>query len=155
MPGRSRRPGGTAAPSACPRGPGHDELGEHVVERPGNHVAADDTRIESYARPRRRPPRRDGARFGQEVAAGVLAVDAELDRVAAHGRVVVAQRLAVRDAQLLAYEVDPGDLLGHGVLDLEPGVDLEEGDRAVDRDQELAGSGTDVTRSREDCLRRA
>ena len=63
---------------------------------------------------------------GQEVAAGVLAVDPELDRVRVRLGVVVAERLAVGDAELLAHEVDAGDLLGDRVLDLEPGVDLEE-----------------------------
>ena len=46
-------------------------------------------------------------------------------------------------------QVDAGDRLGHGVLDLEPGVDLEEGDRglaAVGRltDHELDGADADV-----------
>ena len=95
------------------------------------------------------------ARGGQEVAAGVLAVDAELDRVAAHGWVVVAELLAVGDAQLLADEVDAGDLLGHRVLDLQAGVDLEERDRAVGRDEELAGAGADVAGLAQDRLGRA
>ena len=77
-------------------------------------------------------PRGDGAGSGQEAAARVLAVDAELEGVPAQRRVVVAERLAVGDAEHLADEVDAGDLLGDRVLDLQAGVDLEEGDRAVD-----------------------
>ena len=38
------------------------------------------------------------------------------------------------------------------VLDLEPGVDLEEGDRAVLADQELAGAGADVAGLAQDRL---
>ena len=46
--------------------------------------------------------------------------------------------LAGGDAELLADEVDAGDLLGDGVLDLEAGVDLEEEELArVVVDQEL------------------
>ena len=40
------------------------------------------------------------------------------------------QRLALGDAELLAHQVDAGDLLGDRVLDLQAGVDLEEADRA-------------------------
>ena len=40
------------------------------------------------------------------------------------------------------------------MLDLQPGVDLEEGDGAVPGDQELAGAGADVPRLAEDRLAR-
>lgn len=83
----------------------------------------------------------DGAGGGQEAAAGVFAVDAELEGVAAQGGVVVAEGLAVGDAEHLAHEVDAGDLFGDGVFDLEAGVDLEEGDGAVQADEELDGAG--------------
>jgi hypothetical protein len=89
-------------------------------------------------------PHREHAGGGQEVAAGVLAVDPELEGVPAQLGVVVAELLAVGDAELLADQVDAGDLLGDRVLDLQAGVDLEEGDRAVLADEELAGAGTDV-----------
>ena len=64
--------------------------------------------------------------------------------MAAQRRVVVAERLAVGDAELLAHQVDAGDLLGDRVLDLQAGVDLEERDGAVAADEELAGAGADV-----------
>ena len=73
---------------------------------------------------------------------------------AARRRVAVAERLAVRDAELLADQVDAGDLLGHGVLDLQAGVDLEERDRAVLADEELARPGAGVAGLLEDGLRR-
>ena len=69
-------------------------------------------------------------------------------------RVVVAELLAVGDAELLAHQVDAGDLLGDRVLDLQPGVDLEEGDGAVLADQELAGAGADVAGLAQDRLGR-
>ena len=64
--------------------------------------------------------------------------------MAADLRVVVAELLAGGDAEHLADQVDAGDLLGDAVLDLEAGVDLEEGDGAVLADEELAGAGADV-----------
>ncbi|GAA3046288.1 hypothetical protein GCM10020229_66970 [Kitasatospora albolonga] len=88
----------------------------------------------------------------QEVAARVLAVDPELDGVAADLGVVVAELLAVRDPEHLADQVDPGDLLGDRVLHLQTGVDLQEGDQPVLGDQELAGAGADVARLAQDRL---
>ena len=54
------------------------------------------------------------------------------------------QRLAGGDPDLLLDQVDPGDHLGDGVLDLDPGVDLDEVEVVVGVDQELAGPGVDV-----------
>ena len=48
------------------------------------------------------------------------------------------------DPEHLADQVDPGDLLGDRVLDLEPGVDFQERDRAVLAEQELDGPGAGV-----------
>ena len=100
--------------------------------------------VEADAGALRRAPRGQGAGGGHEVAAAVLGVDAELDGVAADLGVVVAELLAGGDAEHLADQVDAGDLLGDAVLDLEAGVDLEEGDGAVLGDEELAGAGADV-----------
>ena len=75
---------------------------------------------------------------GQEAAAGVLAVDAELDRVAARCRILGdVQRLAVGDAELFAHQVDARGLLGDRVLHLKPRVDLQERDQPVLADQVL------------------
>ena len=52
---------------------------------------------------------------------------------------VGAQRRAGGDEELLADDVDAGDELRHAVLHLEPRVDLEEPERAVGVEQELAG----------------
>ena len=66
----------------------------------------------------------------------------------------VVERAALGEAELLAHEVDAGDLLGDGVLDLQAGVHLEERDGAVLADEELAGAGADVADLLEDRLRR-
>src|SRR5438445_19642 len=73
----------------------------------------------------------------------VLGVEPRLDRVTVHHRVDV-QRLAASDAQLQLDEVEPGDELGHRVLDLETGVDLEEEEVAVRVDDELDRAGAHV-----------
>jgi hypothetical protein len=52
----------------------------------------------------------------------------------------VLERLAVGDAELFAHEVDAAGLLGDRMLDLQPGVDLEEADDAVGADEELDGA---------------
>ena len=46
-----------------------------------------------------------------------------------------------RRPELELDQVEPGDRLGDGVLDLEAGVDLEERDRPVVADEELDGAG--------------
>ena len=91
---------------------------------------------------------------GQEPSAGVLTVDPELDRVPAWLRVVEqVQHLALGDAELLAHEVEPGGLLRDRVLDLQPGVDLEERDQPVLPDEELDGAGPVVAGLAADRLR--
>ena len=57
---------------------------------------------------------------------------------------ICGERLAARDPQLRADEVDAGDLLGHGVLDLDARVHLHERERAVGADEELHRAGVDV-----------
>ena len=71
---------------------------------------------------------RDQAGARLKVAVGVLGVDAALDRRAAADDVVLLerQRLAGGDANLRLDQVDAGDQLGHRMLDLNAGVDLDE-----------------------------
>ena len=133
---------------------GDDELGEHRVERADDRVALEQAGVPAHAGTLGDAQGRDGAGGREEPAAGVLAVDAELDRVAVRLGVGVVERLAVGDAELLAHEVDAGDLLGDRVLDLQAGVDLEEGDVAVGADEELAGAGADVAGRAQDRLGR-
>src|SRR5690606_8068957 len=107
-------------------------------------VARGDSGIETDAGAAERLEHVDRAGLRQEAASGVLAVDAELDRVSLGDRVVVAELLALGEAELLAHEVDAGDLLRHRMLDLQPRVHLEERDGAVGADEELARARADV-----------
>src|SRR5690625_5227291 len=69
-------------------------------------------------------------------------------------RVVIAQGFSGGDPEHLSDQVQPGDLFGHRMLDLESGIDLEEGDRAIGADEEFAGTGADVSRLAKDRLER-
>ena len=171
-PGRRRRRGGTGSPWACRRSRTRPARGVTrssacCRSRPVTiSLAISESNacgtvsptlvaaVEPDAGTGRRAHRGDGPGCGHEAAAGVLGVDPELDRVAAQRRVVVAELLAVGDPEHLAHEVDAGDLLGDRVLDLQPGVDLEERDRAVLSDEELAGAGADVAGLAQDRLAR-
>ena len=133
-------------------GAGDDQLGEHRVEGAGDLVPRAHAGVDAHSRTRGHVVAVDAAGGGHEATARILAVDAELEGVAARLGILGADGLAGGDAQLLAHQVHPRDLLGDGVLDLEASVHLEEGDGAVDPDEELAGAGAHVAGFAEDRL---
>ena len=69
----------------------------------------------------------------------ILRVDPAFDGVAGemHCALPVAERLPGGDADLLLHYVDPGDHLGDRMLDLDPGVHLDEVELLVPVHQEL------------------
>ena len=169
---RARSGGGTAARSPCRRRPSRRATGGRArcasprVSPTTITLASSESKLPPMTLPDSMPvstrtPGPDGRRSvghhagrRQEAAARVLAVDAELDRVPARCRILGdAQRLAVGDPELLADQVDAGRLLGHRVLDLQPGVDLEERDRAVLADEVLDRAGAVVAGLPADRLR--
>jgi hypothetical protein len=96
----------------------------------------------------------DRARAGQEPDR-VLGVDPKLERVpgGADGLRVKGGRLARGDQELLLDQVDPGDEFGDGVLDLQPGVHLEEDEGAglgVDQAFHRPGPAVPYRLSRQD-----
>ena len=128
------------------RGGVGDHLGEHRVVVDGHRRPGLDPALPADARPVGLLPRDQRAGRGQEVRARVLGVDARLDRVPAEPDVVLPerQRLAPGDQDLQADEIEAGHLLGHRVLDLEPGVHLEEVEGARGVQDELDGAGVVV-----------
>ena len=80
---------------------------------------------------------------GRTVSALTRACTATPRGARVQGQPAEASRHAVRDAQPELDQVQPGDLFGDRVLDLQPGVDLEEGDLVV-LDQELGGGQAGV-----------
>jgi len=121
---RPQHPRGRALAVAVP----HDELGDHRVVHRRDLAARAHARVDAHAGPGGLLVGADLAGGGSEVLRGVLRVDAALDGVPAQDDVLLrdAQRLARRGEDALAHDVDAGDQLGHRVLDLDPGVHLEE-----------------------------
>ncbi len=133
----------------------HDQLGQHRVELAADHRAGLHPGVQPHPGAAGRHELGHRTRGRQEAAAGVLAVDPELDRVPARGGVLGdVQGLAVGDLELLQHQVDAGGLLGDRVLDLQSGVDLEEGDQPVLADQVLDGARAVVVRLLADPLGR-
>ncbi len=126
------------------------ELGQHRVEV-GAHLSTRvrRTTVDAYATAAGGAVGGDHTGVGTEPVGRVLGGDAALQRCAAQhdallGESEVGQRLARRDPHLRLHQVDVGDLLGHGVLDLDPGVHLDEHVVAVRVQEELHGAGVAV-----------
>ena len=136
-------------PGAVAVGRPHDELADEVVVVLRDGVALVVAAVPAHAGPGGDAQPGDRAGRGQEALRRVLGVDAALDRVAAahDGVLGERQRLAVGDADLLGDEVELGDHLGDAVLDLEPGVHLEEEELAV-LVEHLDGAGVHVAARR-------
>ncbi len=91
----------------------------------------------------------DHAGVWAEPVGRVLGGDPALQRGTPHTDAVLRQAqvresLTRRDAQLRLHQVDVGDLLGHGVLDLDAGVHLDEHVAPGRVDQELHRARVDV-----------
>ena len=126
------------------------ELDEHRVEV-GADLGADEdgAAVEAHAAAAGRAVDGDGAGVRAEAVGRVLGRDAALHREALGADVVLAQshrreRVARGDLHLHDDEVDVGDLLGDGVLDLDARVHLDEDVAAVLAEEELDGAGVDV-----------
>ncbi len=107
-----------------------NQLGDHRVELGGDDVALGDARVHAHARPGGQPQQDHSAGSGQEAERGVLGVEPRLDRVPDGRRRLALQPPPGGDVKLQLDEVEPRDRLGHRVLDLQPRVDLHEGEAA-------------------------
>ena len=94
----------------------------------------------------RRAVARQPADGGEEVAVGVLGIDARLHGPAGelHVRLLQGELLAGRNPDHLLDEVEPGDELGDRMLDLQPRVHLQEIEGAVLAGDELDRAGAVV-----------
>ena len=83
---------------------------------------------------------------GQEIAEGIFGIDARFDRPALQCDVLLRERqlLARGDADHLLDEIDAGDQLGHGMLDLQAGIHFEEVEALVLAGDELDRAGAIV-----------
>ena len=122
-----------------------DELGDHRVIIDGDLVPLVNARIDpDSARVLvRRHEADEAAGGGQEVAERVLGVDPALDRPAVAADLLLSerQRFAGGDADHQLDKVEPGDHLGHRVLDLQARVHFQEEEALVLADDELDGAG--------------
>src|SRR4030095_4191568 len=97
-----------------------DQLADQRVIIGRDDVALVDGGIDAHAKAARRVILQDLAGRGAK-GGGVLRIDTALDAVAVDHDLVLGERqiAAGRNADLLKYEVDIGDHLGDGMLDLD------------------------------------
>ena len=137
----------------------HDDLGEQRVEGRAGLVAGTTERIDAHAGAGRQIEQRERAagRLGGALLVHHFHVDAKLHRIAARLRDIGlrqaerAERGAGGDRELRLHQIDAEHLLGHGVLDLQPRIGLDEGEgrlvaSGVAIDQELEGAEIVVVR---------
>ncbi len=89
----------------------------------------------------------DRAGTRHEIARGIFGVDAAFDRAAFQIHLILRETkaLPLRDGYLLGDEIDAGDLLRHGMLDLNPRIHFEEIETlALDIDQKLDRTGAAI-----------
>src|SRR5262245_32990448 len=105
-----------------------DELGHHRVVVDADLRALDDAGVHAHAGHRRLAVEEQRACLRQVIARRILRVDARFNGVSALAEGVLRprQRLTRGHSNLRANEIDARDLLGYGMLDLEPRVHLEE-----------------------------
>ncbi len=124
----------------------HDQLRDERVVVECDLVALLDPTVPPHPGAAGNPQIAHDARRGEKVVERVLRGDATLDCVAPRLQCtrVHAQRLAHRHTQLLAHDIHPIHELGHRVLDLNPGIHLQEVELATRREQEFDGPGPQV-----------
>ena len=121
-----------------------DQLADHAVVIRRHPIAGVEPAIDADVHAAGRDIILHQARRGRE-GFRVLGVDPALDRVAVELDLVLraGQAFAGGDADLLAHQVDAADHLGHRMLDLEPGVHLDEVEFAV-LVEEFDGAGAAI-----------
>ncbi len=138
---------GAPEPAEClvPGPAVRDHLRDHGVEVGRDGVALGHPGVDPHARAGRQLQQRDPAGGRCEVAVRVLGVEPGLHRVPGLDRRHALEPATRRDVQLGPHQVHAGRHLGDGVLDLQPGVDLEEREELLTRVvQELDRRGAAV-----------
>ena len=124
-----------------------DQLGQQGVVVNADGVAHAHAGIYAHLRPLRwRPPVGDAPARRQEVTGRILGIEPHLDGVAGDRQRVLRTRqgLAGGHPELPFHQVLPGNHLGNGMLHLQAGVHLHEGEAAVAIEQELHRAGADI-----------
>jgi hypothetical protein len=136
------------------RCPGGDLFQQRVVETGDHRAGIGRAAIQADAEAGRAAIGGDAAIVGDEVLVGIFGGDAALHGMAVQLDLVLGRDArgrhrrwqAAGDVNLRLDDVDAGDLLGHGVLDLDARIDLDEVEGAgVGIHQELDRAGAAIT----------
>src|SRR5256712_360742 len=125
----------------------HDDLGQQRVVERRHRRPGRDVRVDPDALAERRLPSRDQARTGAEVQRRIFGRGPALDGMTPHddGGLAEAERLAGGDAEAGGDEIDAGQHLRHGVLDLDACIHLDEVEATAGRlEDELDGAGVAI-----------
>ena len=128
----------------------NDELCEHRVEI-GRHLLPGVERVlETEIGRRGHVEIADVAGFRHEVPRRVFRADSAFDRVAPADRAALPERQPMPggNIQLHAHEIEAGDHLGDGMLDLKPRVHLQEEEATVGAENEFDRADIAVLRRR-------
>ncbi len=124
-----------------------DQFRDHRIVEGRDGIAFLDAGVDAHVEAfGRRRQMHELAGRGQEVLGRVLGVDARFQRMAVDAQLLLHQRqlLAGGDAQLPFDEIEAGDHLGDGMLDLQARVHLHEEELAVLRGDEFDRAGADI-----------
>ena len=96
----------------------HDDLSDQRVVVHRHLASRPDADVASHARPLGQGKTPHGAGLREKAALGIFGIDPELDRrpARAHRFLRPRERLALREPDLLAHEVEPQRHLGDGML---------------------------------------
>src|SRR5882762_10196014 len=123
-----------------------NKFAEEGIVFVGNGPAFVDTFVEANAGTAGRVSRKNLSGRRKEIVVGILGVEANFHGVAAWGDGFPCEREAVAggDGDLKFDEIESGDLLGDGMLDLQPRVDFEEIEIEISVDEKFHRAGVDV-----------
>ena len=111
--------------------PPGDQLGDHRVELGRDRIALGDAGVDPDPRPAREAEQRDPPRGRDEAERGILGVDARLDRVTEGSRRRALEPAPSGHLELKLEQIHSSRRLGDRMLDLQPGVDLHEGQQVL------------------------
>src|SRR5579883_3258991 len=125
-----------------------DQLRDHGIVMEGDFVALAESCIDAQILRRLRwREDRQGTGRGQEVLRRIFRIDPYLDRVTARLDLVLREPgeiVAARQANLQLHEIEAGDHLGDGMLDLDARVHLQEIEAPLAIGDKLHRAGADI-----------
>src|SRR5258706_2257936 len=123
-----------------------DHLGKHGIVMRRYRIAVAVSGINAQTvRLLRRAPGSDATDRRHEILVWIFRVDPRLDSVAIEVDLILVERqlFAECDAQLPFHQIDACDQLGHGMLDLQAGIHLDE-ENVLSVGNKLDGAGTGI-----------